>query len=334
MSEINGCVSTGKEANVYHGMKKATGDEFAVKIFKTSILIFKDRDRYVSGEFRFRNGYGKSNPRKMVATWAEKELRNLKRINVAEIPSPKPVLNKANILVMTFLGHDGAAAPRLKDCRFEDPEPIYRQTIGIMRTLYQECRLVHADFSEYNLLYHDGLVHVIDVGQAVEHDHPSSLQFLKRDCFNINDYFRRIGTDTMGLNAMFEFITDITPGNDNERWLTAMSKDQEDEGDFQDMWVPRTLNDVDIHEVLPNHVAKLTGATVDQDEEDSAGESNPDTDEETNPESVEPKLRGDVLYAGMTKAERKAKVKEDKKAKRKDKIPKHVKKAAAKKNRR
>jgi RIO kinase 1 len=40
--------------------------EFAIKIFKTSILIFKDRERYVSGEFRFRKGHCKSNPRKMV----------------------------------------------------------------------------------------------------------------------------------------------------------------------------------------------------------------------------------------------------------------------------
>lgn len=43
--EINGCLSTGKEANVYY----AKGDnnmEYAVKIFKTSILVFKDRDRY------------------------------------------------------------------------------------------------------------------------------------------------------------------------------------------------------------------------------------------------------------------------------------------------
>lgn len=38
----------------------------ALKIYKTSILIFKDRDRYVTGEHRFRNGYGKGNPRKMV----------------------------------------------------------------------------------------------------------------------------------------------------------------------------------------------------------------------------------------------------------------------------
>ena len=48
-------------------------------MFKTSILVFKDRDKYVTGEFRFRRGYCKSNPRKMVRLWAEKELRNLTR---------------------------------------------------------------------------------------------------------------------------------------------------------------------------------------------------------------------------------------------------------------
>lgn len=79
LSEIDGCLSTGKEANVYYARGRDDNTEYAVKIFKTSILVFKDRDRYVSGEFRFRNGYCKSNPRKMVKTWAEKEMRNLKR---------------------------------------------------------------------------------------------------------------------------------------------------------------------------------------------------------------------------------------------------------------
>lgn len=50
------------------------------QVYKTSILIFKDRDKYVSGEFRFRHGYCKHNPRKMVKTWAEKEMRNLIRL--------------------------------------------------------------------------------------------------------------------------------------------------------------------------------------------------------------------------------------------------------------
>ncbi len=79
MTEINGCISTGKEANVYHAYGP-DNKEFALKIYKTSILIFKDRERYVNGEFRFRKGHCKSNPRKMIKMWAEKELRNLKRI--------------------------------------------------------------------------------------------------------------------------------------------------------------------------------------------------------------------------------------------------------------
>jgi RIO kinase 1 len=79
--EINGCISTGKEANVYHALTPEK-DHLAIKIYKTSILVFKDRDRYVSGEYRFRHGYSKSNPRKMVQTWAEKEMRNLKRLQV------------------------------------------------------------------------------------------------------------------------------------------------------------------------------------------------------------------------------------------------------------
>ena len=44
-SELHGCVSTGKEANVYQA-STADGNDLAVKIFKTSILTFKDRNRY------------------------------------------------------------------------------------------------------------------------------------------------------------------------------------------------------------------------------------------------------------------------------------------------
>ena len=53
--------------------------EVAVKVYKTSVLTFKDRDRYVAGEFRWRHGYCRSNPRKMVRMWAEKEMRNYRR---------------------------------------------------------------------------------------------------------------------------------------------------------------------------------------------------------------------------------------------------------------
>lgn len=59
LREINGCLSTGKEANVYHAWSWDRKKEIAIKIYKTSILIFKDRERYVAGEFRFRAGHCK-----------------------------------------------------------------------------------------------------------------------------------------------------------------------------------------------------------------------------------------------------------------------------------
>ena len=113
LQSINGCVSTGKEANVYHGTGK-NDEEFAIKIFKTSILVFKDRDRYVNGEFRFRRGYAKSNPRKMVALWAEKEMRNLKRLKQSGLRVPEVYMLRQHVLIMEFIGKNGWPAQRLK----------------------------------------------------------------------------------------------------------------------------------------------------------------------------------------------------------------------------
>ena len=54
-----------------------------------------------------------------------------------------------------------------------------------MTAMYHQCRLVHADLSEYNLLWHDGQVWVIDVSQSVEIENSNSYEFLLRDCKNI-----------------------------------------------------------------------------------------------------------------------------------------------------
>jgi RIO kinase 1 len=53
----------------------------------------------------------------MVKLWAEKEVRNLKRLNMTEglIKAPKPYLLKNNVIVMEFIGEEGLGAPRLKD---------------------------------------------------------------------------------------------------------------------------------------------------------------------------------------------------------------------------
>ncbi|XP_012273514.1 serine/threonine-protein kinase RIO1 [Orussus abietinus] len=226
IEEINGCISTGKEANVYHATSK-TGLEIAIKIYKTSILLFKDRDKYINGEFRFRHGYCRHNPRKMVRTWAEKEMRNLARLTQAGLHAPKPILLRGNVLLMEFIGVDGWPSPKLKDATLGESKlrKLYRECIEMMWTLYNKCKLVHADLSEYNLLYHKESVVIIDVSQSVEHDHPHALDFLRKDCTNITEFFRKRQVATMSIKELFDFITDPTITDDNkDDYLNALAE--------------------------------------------------------------------------------------------------------------
>ncbi|NP_001116165.1 RIO kinase 1 L homeolog isoform X1 [Xenopus laevis] len=259
ISEINGCISTGKEANVYHA-STSSGDNRAIKIYKTSILMFKDRDKYVSGEFRFRHGYCKGNPRKMVKTWAEKEMRNLIRLNTAGIPCPEPIMLRSHVLVMGFIGKNDMPAPLLKNAQLSDSKAreLYLDIIQYMRRMYQDARLVHADLSEFNMLYNNGNVFIIDVSQSVEHDHPHALEFLRKDCANINDFFVKYDVAVMTVRELFEFITDPSITKDNmDAYLEKImeiaaerteeersSQDKVDEEVFKKAYIPRTLNEV------------------------------------------------------------------------------------------
>jgi len=121
---------------------------------------------------------------------------------------------KLHVLVMEFLGDKrGYAYPRLRDARFAGDDidqqwrNLYIQLLGIMRRLYQVCKLVHADLSEYNILYNDNRLYIIDVSQSVEHDHPRALEFLRMDIKNVGDFFRRQDVDTLQDRAIFNFIT-------------------------------------------------------------------------------------------------------------------------------
>lgn len=299
---IDGCLSTGKEANVYYAKagKKSntTVTEFAIKIFKTSILVFKDRDKYVSGEHRWRRGYCKSNPRKMVKVWAEKEMRNYRRIHAAGIPCPQPIFLKSHILIMEFLGVDGWPSPRLKDAALgsKHMREAYVQTILIMRHMYQRCKLVHGDLSEYNLLWHNEQIFVIDVSQSVENTHPSALDFLRKDAQNVNDFFAKFANlDVMTTRQLFEFTTTPMNGGDEEEMeslerfmheveqynskLSGSSvqeqrelarKEASDEAVFMSSFLPRSLNQIadydiqklekgDVEETYAHAVAALTG---------------------------------------------------------------------------
>lgn len=54
--------------------------------------------------------------------------------------------------------------------RCQSPNALSVPPPQVMQQLYQECNLVHADLSEYNMLWHDGKVRL---------QHAPPLLFLK-----------------------------------------------------------------------------------------------------------------------------------------------------------
>ncbi|MEQ2183489.1 hypothetical protein GOODEAATRI_033197, partial [Goodea atripinnis] len=190
-------------ANVYHA-STAAGDSRAIKIYKTSILLFKDRDKYVSGEFRFRHGYCKGNPRKMVRTWAEKEMRNLIRLD--------PQASTQNPIDLNLR----------TGCNMPEPWLVDRR----------------------NCWYHSGDAYIIDVSQSVEHDHPHALEFLRKDCSNINGgsgLASRLGqAGLVPFRELFDFVTDPS--------ITSRNIEQYLDKVFKMAYIPRTLTEVSHYE--------------------------------------------------------------------------------------
>jgi RIO kinase 1 len=186
ISVIGGPISTGKEANVFYGEHDGRG--LAIKIYRIQTANFKAMTEYMAGDRRFSSVRGTR--KGLIFAWTKKEFSNLARAHDVGIPVPEPLVFDRNILLMEFLGEDEVPYPQLRNAEVEDYGAVYQQILGYVKRLYQEARLIHADLSEYNILYHEK-PYLIDMGQAVTLDHPRAPVFLIRDIKNLNRYFSR-----------------------------------------------------------------------------------------------------------------------------------------------
>lgn len=353
VSEVHGVVSTGKEANVYGAVLLGRDDEpptyRALKIYKTRILGFKDRERYIEGEYRFQKGATKGYA--MVQLWAQKEFRNLSRLRQAGIPCPEPVVLRGHTILMEFLGRRGVSYPKLVEAVLEGDDAdeqwarLYVQLLGYMRRMYHVCRLVHADLSEYNILYNDGLLYVIDVSQSVEHDHPKAYEFLRMDIKNVGRFFERRGVATLRERDVYDFIfakdgpvTGPEMAEEVERIMQegpGEGDDADDEVDdefFRQRYIPRNAHEIsDLGDTIDKD-DPLIRHLISTGEKEEEGEASDSDDDSRGGVSVSGSSernrvpRGHKFEDRDEKKARKQAVKEEKREKRKNKIPKHVKK--------
>ena len=121
------------------------------------------------------------------------------------------------------------------------------------------------------MLWHNNEVYVIDVSQSVESDHPSALDFLRKDCSNVNDFFKKVGKlEVMSTKELFEFVTnphvedtesaesafmdkimDTVEGRADAMMLDTederrakLQKASTEEAVFMSQFIPRSLNQI------------------------------------------------------------------------------------------
>lgn len=186
ITAIGGSISIGKEANVFYG--EQTGRSIAIKIYRIQTADFKNMSEYIIGDRRF--SQIKKKRRDLIFAWTKKEYSNLSRAFSSGIRVPEPLKWDRNILIMEFIGENEVSFPQMRNSFLPDPQKTYTQIIQFIEDLYLKAGLVHADLSEYNILFGKSPV-IIDMGQSLQIDHPRALYYLKRDITNINRYFMK-----------------------------------------------------------------------------------------------------------------------------------------------
>ena len=202
-----GILKTGKEADVHlvhRGVPGGRGTLLAAKRYRTAEHRMFHRDAgYTEGRRVRRSRETRAMARRtefgrelLAGQWAAAEFGALGRLWQAGAPVSYPVQVSGTELLLEFLGdEDGAAAPRLAQCR---PSPtqladLFEQCIAAMRLLARAGH-AHGDLSAYNLLVHADRVWLIDLPQIVDVvGNPQGPTFLHRDVANVATWFAARG---------------------------------------------------------------------------------------------------------------------------------------------
>ncbi|GCE30704.1 hypothetical protein KDA_61880 [Dictyobacter alpinus] len=205
-------VKSGKEATVFCcSAHPDTGLEYlAVKVYRPRMFrsLKNDADyrhnrtqrdeqgRVVHGDNRLR-GVARKTARGQAArvvSWIDYEFTTQQKLYQAGVHVPMPVAHVGNAVLMHYIGTRGHAAPLLRDVRLDAEEvvPLFERLLADIELSLATNR-VHGDLSEYNILYWDHEVTIIDFAQAVDPCYDDVFPLFARDVERICQYFEHYG---------------------------------------------------------------------------------------------------------------------------------------------
>ncbi|MCK5304540.1 MAG: RIO1 family regulatory kinase/ATPase domain-containing protein [Candidatus Heimdallarchaeaceae archaeon] len=190
----------GKESDIYHAIDFEE-NEIMLKINRTGRASFqqvKKRRDLLKGKFHY-------NIFSLAELSSKREYEVLSKLQEAKkLPIPKLLGCNRHIIAMNVI--EGIELVKVKNLK--KPLKILEKVIEYAKILYRKYNLVHADLTEYNILYNEkkGSITIIDFPQAISTDHPDANFILERDFIHLFDYFRNKWFISPEVEDVIEYI--------------------------------------------------------------------------------------------------------------------------------
>ncbi len=139
--------------------------------------------------------------------WVTREFFMLQTLFDRGASIPKPMLQIDDAIVMELLGDKTTVAPRLCDMELKksEAEKAFHSVLENIE-IFWDFGIVHADLSEFNILWWKSNPYIIDFPQSIDRrTHPNPREVLDRDLKNVVKYFSTyMHIDSETIKSRFE----------------------------------------------------------------------------------------------------------------------------------
>jgi RIO kinase 1 len=192
-------LKSGKEATVH--IVEVNGKLHALKVYKNQqkyssrgeyLLLSEISSRTLRSAVRNKSRKGRGLLQEL---WTFREYDMMRKLYKRNASIPKVLAFTNEAILMEYLGTSKVPAPRLVDITLtkDEAEFCFQEVIRNLE-LFLDFRIVHGDFSEFNILWYEKKPYIIDFPQVLHLDsNPNAEEKFLKDLENVKRYFGKYG---------------------------------------------------------------------------------------------------------------------------------------------
>jgi RIO kinase 2 len=131
---------------------------------------------------------------------AEREYEALRTLN-GKINVPVPIDINRHAIVMSVV-----PGKNLHRCKLENPDVIWQDILSQIKSAY-DAGFIHGDLSEYNIMYDDTVVWIIDWPQWIHPNHQNAESILRHDIETVSAFFTKKYQREYDIDDAIHYVT-------------------------------------------------------------------------------------------------------------------------------